>query len=75
MAESNPGSEDAAPTLSQSPGPGPGPRRWERLRLAAGPWARSFGFLAALGLLYFLRGPLRLRDNLVAGKGTVAPEL
>ncbi|ETE67441.1 Suppressor of tumorigenicity 7 protein-like protein, partial [Ophiophagus hannah] len=37
-----------------------------RLRLAAGPWARSFGFLAVLGLLYFLRGPLRLRDNLVA---------
>ncbi|KAG8132003.1 hypothetical protein E2320_009886 [Naja naja] len=66
MAESSPVNEDAAPSLSQSSGLGPGPRRWERLRLAAGPWARSFGFLAVLGLLYFLRGPLRLRDNLVA---------
>ncbi|XP_013921855.1 PREDICTED: suppressor of tumorigenicity 7 protein-like isoform X1 [Thamnophis sirtalis] len=66
MAESSPINEDAAPSLSQSSGLGPGPRRWERLRLAAGPWARSFGFLALLGLLYFLRGPLRLRDNLVA---------
>lgn len=75
MAENSPVNEDAAPSLSQSPGLGPGPRRWERLRLAAGPWARSFGFLALLGLLYFLRGPLRLRDNLVAGKGTVAPGL
>lgn len=29
------------------------------------------GSVAVLGLLYFLRGPLRLRDNLAAGEGPV----
>ncbi|KAJ6657937.1 hypothetical protein lerEdw1_001727 [Lerista edwardsae] len=59
--------EDAAPPpppLSQAPGHCP--RRWERLRPLAGPWARVLGSVAVLGLLYFLRGPLRLRDNLAA---------
>ncbi|XP_062999331.1 suppressor of tumorigenicity 7 protein-like isoform X2 [Elgaria multicarinata webbii] len=64
MAESGPVDGDAVPSPSQSPSLCP--RRWDRLRLAAGPWARSLGLVAALGLLYFLRGPLRLRDNLAA---------
>ncbi|KAH0618938.1 hypothetical protein JD844_018499 [Phrynosoma platyrhinos] len=56
---------DGAP-FPPSPPPSHCPGQWERLRLAAGPWARSLGAVAALGLLYFLRGPLRLRDNLAA---------
>ncbi|XP_075766072.1 suppressor of tumorigenicity 7 protein-like isoform X5 [Pelodiscus sinensis] len=48
-----------------------GAGRWARLRrrgagLAGGPWARALGLLAALGLLYWLRAPLRLRDNWAA---------
>ncbi|XP_033008848.1 LOW QUALITY PROTEIN: suppressor of tumorigenicity 7 protein-like [Lacerta agilis] len=77
MAESGPSpvDGDAAPSSSPPPPPPPPPpplspshcpRRWERLRLAGGPWARTLALLAALGLLYFLRGPLRLRDNLAA---------
>nr|XP_028590333.1 LOW QUALITY PROTEIN: suppressor of tumorigenicity 7 protein-like [Podarcis muralis] len=69
MAESGPSpvDGDAAPSPPPPP-PSPShcPRRWERLRLAGGPWARTLALLAALGLLYFLRGPLRLRDNLAA---------
>ncbi|XP_053249472.1 suppressor of tumorigenicity 7 protein-like [Podarcis raffonei] len=69
MAESGPSpvDGDAAPSSSSSSQlPSHCPRRWERLRLAGGPWARALALLAALGLLYFLRGPLRLRDNLAA---------
>ncbi|XP_034978363.1 suppressor of tumorigenicity 7 protein-like [Zootoca vivipara] len=72
MAESGPSpvDGDAAPSSSSSSSssqlPSHCPRRWERLRLAGGPWARTLALLAALGLLYFLRGPLRLRDNLAA---------
>ncbi|CAI5777813.1 suppressor of tumorigenicity 7 protein-like isoform X1 [Podarcis lilfordi] len=73
MAESGPSpvDGDAAPSSSSSSSsssqlPSHCPRRWERLRLAGGPWARALALLAALGLLYFLRGPLRLRDNLAA---------
>ncbi|XP_028590333.2 suppressor of tumorigenicity 7 protein-like [Podarcis muralis] len=68
MAESGPSpvDGDAAPSSSSSQLPSHCPRRWERLRLAGGPWARTLALLAALGLLYFLRGPLRLRDNLAA---------
>ncbi|XP_042319185.1 suppressor of tumorigenicity 7 protein-like isoform X2 [Sceloporus undulatus] len=67
MVESVGGSSvegDGAPLPSPPPNQCPG--QWERLRLASGPWARSLGAVAALGLLYFLRGPLRLRDNLAA---------
>ncbi|XP_077191030.1 suppressor of tumorigenicity 7 protein-like [Paroedura picta] len=66
MAESGDGDGegDAAPASSEAGGACPG--RWERLRPAAGPWARPVAVVAALGLLYALRGPLRLRDNLVA---------
>ncbi|XP_044303180.1 suppressor of tumorigenicity 7 protein-like isoform X2 [Varanus komodoensis] len=64
MAESGLVEGDAVSTPSQSAGFCP--RRWDRLRLAAGPWARTLGLVASLGLLYFLRGPLRLRDNLAA---------
>ncbi|CAM4663294.1 unnamed protein product [Lepidochelys olivacea] len=68
MADS--GSGDAAPA-AQPEGSACAPGRWERLRrrgagLAAVPWARALGLLAALGLLYWLRVPLRLRDNLAA---------
>ncbi|XP_060087210.1 suppressor of tumorigenicity 7 protein-like [Heteronotia binoei] len=65
MAESGPvvDGDAAAPSSSEASAY---PGRWERLRLAAGPWARRVALVAALGLLYFLRGPLRLRDNLVA---------
>uniref|UniRef100_A0A6J0SR56 Suppressor of tumorigenicity 7 protein-like n=1 Tax=Pogona vitticeps TaxID=103695 RepID=A0A6J0SR56_9SAUR len=71
MAESGTVEGDAAPAPSPSPPPPPPPSshcswRWERLRLVTGPWARSLALVAALGLLYFLRGPLRLRDNLAA---------
>nr|XP_020636270.1 suppressor of tumorigenicity 7 protein-like isoform X2 [Pogona vitticeps] len=71
MAESDTVEGDAAPAPSPSPPPPPPPSshcswRWERLRLVTGPWARSLALVAALGLLYFLRGPLRLRDNLAA---------
>ncbi|XP_020636269.3 suppressor of tumorigenicity 7 protein-like isoform X1 [Pogona vitticeps] len=71
MAESGTVEGDAAPAPSPSPPPPPPPSshcswRWERLRLVSGPWARSLALVAALGLLYFLRGPLRLRDNLAA---------
>nr|XP_060628685.1 suppressor of tumorigenicity 7 protein-like isoform X1 [Anolis sagrei ordinatus] len=71
MAESGAGDGDLPPSPS-SPPPPPSPVsrfpwQWERLRLAAGPWARSLGLVAVLGLLYCLRGPLRLRDNLAAG--------
>nr|XP_060628686.1 suppressor of tumorigenicity 7 protein-like isoform X2 [Anolis sagrei ordinatus] len=70
MAESGAGDGDLPPSPS-SPPPPPSPVsrfpwQWERLRLAAGPWARSLGLVAVLGLLYCLRGPLRLRDNLAA---------
>ncbi|KAJ7331776.1 hypothetical protein JRQ81_013956, partial [Phrynocephalus forsythii] len=54
------------PPPSPPPSPGRGPGRWERLRRWAGPWTRSLALVAALGLLYFLRGPLRLRDNWAA---------
>ncbi|XP_053100875.1 suppressor of tumorigenicity 7 protein-like isoform X4 [Hemicordylus capensis] len=64
MAESGPVDEDAVSSPSQPASRCP--RHWERLRLVAAPWARTLGLVAALGLLYFLRGPLRLRDNLVA---------
>ncbi|XP_048683038.1 LOW QUALITY PROTEIN: suppressor of tumorigenicity 7 protein-like [Caretta caretta] len=68
MADS--GSGEAAPA-ARPEGSACAPGRWERLRrrgagLAAGPWARALGLLAALGLLYWLRVPLRLRDNLAA---------
>ncbi|XP_073176199.1 LOW QUALITY PROTEIN: suppressor of tumorigenicity 7 protein-like [Lepidochelys kempii] len=68
MADS--GSGEAAPA-AQPEGSACTPGRWERLRrrgagLAAVPWARALGLLAALGLLYWLRVPLRLRDNLAA---------
>ncbi|TFK04217.1 protein FAM219B [Platysternon megacephalum] len=68
MADS--GSGEAAPAAQPQGSPG-APGRWERLRrrgagLAAVPWARALGLLAALGLLYWLRVPLRLRDNLAA---------
>ncbi|XP_065259636.1 suppressor of tumorigenicity 7 protein-like [Emys orbicularis] len=68
MADS--GSREAAPAAQPQGSPG-APGRWERLRrrgagLAAVPWARALGLLAALGLLYWLRVPLRLRDNLAA---------
>lgn len=71
MAECGPANGDvagaAAAAASQSPTGWP--RRWERLKLAAvGPWARTVGLAALLGLLYCLRGPLRLRDNLAAGE-------
>ncbi|XP_060628685.2 suppressor of tumorigenicity 7 protein-like isoform X1 [Anolis sagrei] len=71
MAESGAGDGDLPPSPSPPPPP-PSPVsrfpwQWERLRLAAGPWARSLGLVAVLGLLYCLRGPLRLRDNLAAG--------
>ncbi|XP_060628686.2 suppressor of tumorigenicity 7 protein-like isoform X2 [Anolis sagrei] len=70
MAESGAGDGDLPPSPSPPPPP-PSPVsrfpwQWERLRLAAGPWARSLGLVAVLGLLYCLRGPLRLRDNLAA---------
>ncbi|XP_003220504.1 suppressor of tumorigenicity 7 protein-like [Anolis carolinensis] len=70
MAESGAVDGDFPPSPSPPP-PQPSPAsrcpwQWERLRLAAGPWARSLGLVAALGLLYCLRGPLRLRDNLAA---------
>ncbi|XP_066478889.1 suppressor of tumorigenicity 7 protein-like [Tiliqua scincoides] len=65
MAASGAADGDAAlPPASQPPSLCP--RRWERLRPLAGPWARALGSVALLGLLYFLRGPLRLRDNLAA---------
>ncbi|XP_061487982.1 suppressor of tumorigenicity 7 protein-like isoform X2 [Rhineura floridana] len=64
MAESGPPVDEDA--VSSSHLPSHCPRWWERLRLVAGPWARTLGLLAVLGLLYFLRGPLRLRDNLAA---------
>ncbi|KAH1171883.1 suppressor of tumorigenicity 7 protein-like [Mauremys mutica] len=68
MADS--GSGEAAPAAQPQGSPG-APGWWERLRrrgagLAAVPWARALGLLAALGLLYWLRVPLRLRDNLAA---------
>ncbi|XP_050810272.1 suppressor of tumorigenicity 7 protein-like isoform X2 [Gopherus flavomarginatus] len=68
MADS--GSGEVAPAAQSQGSPG-APGRWERLRrrgagLAAVPWARALGLLAALGLLYWLRVPLRLRDNLAA---------
>ncbi|CAM5119006.1 unnamed protein product [Natator depressus] len=64
------GGGEAAPA-AQPEGSPCAPGRWERLRrrgagLAAVPWARALGLLAALGLLYWLRVPLRLRDNLAA---------
>nr|XP_016848833.1 PREDICTED: suppressor of tumorigenicity 7 protein-like isoform X3 [Anolis carolinensis] len=75
MAESGAVDGDFPPSPSPPP-PQPSPAsrcpwQWERLRLAAGPWARSLGLVAALGLLYCLRGPLRLRDNLAAGERLV----
>ncbi|XP_048354979.1 suppressor of tumorigenicity 7 protein-like isoform X2 [Sphaerodactylus townsendi] len=65
MAESGAVAGDAAPS-SSSEAASASLGRWERLRGTAGPWARPGALLAALGLLYFLRGPLRLRDNLLA---------
>ncbi|KAM7170020.1 suppressor of tumorigenicity 7 protein-like isoform 3-T3 [Macrochelys suwanniensis] len=64
------GSGEAAPA-AQPQGSPCAPGRWERLRrrgagLAAVPWARALGLLAALGFLYWLRVPLQLRDNLAA---------
>uniref|UniRef100_A0A8D0BK85 Suppressor of tumorigenicity 7 protein-like n=1 Tax=Salvator merianae TaxID=96440 RepID=A0A8D0BK85_SALMN len=75
MAESGPAADGEA-SPSDPPQPTPAfllfpfqslsrfSRQWVRLGLGAGPWARTFGLLMMVGLLYFLRGPLRLRDNL-----------
>lgn len=61
-----------AATAAASPAPAPGlspPLGWrERLRAGLAGTGASLWFVAGLGLLYALRVPLRLCENLAAGE-------
>lgn len=70
MADGDGPGEVATAAASPAPAPGPSlPLGWrERLRAGlAGTWA-SLWFVVGLGLLYSLRVPLRLCENLAAGE-------
>lgn len=65
-----PGVAAAAAASPQAPAPGPSPPPGWRERLRAGlvgTWA-SLWFVVGLGLLYALRVPLRLCENVAAGE-------
>lgn len=63
-----PGVAAAASPQAPAPGPSPPPGWRERLRAGlVGTWA-SLWFVVGLGLLYALRVPLRLCENVAAGE-------
>ena len=76
MADSD-GLGEAAIAAASPPAPVPGlspPLGWrERLRAGLAGIGASLWFVAGLGLLYALRVPLRLCDNLAAGERPRAP--
>lgn len=64
----------AASPQASAPGPSPPPGWRERLRAGlVGTWA-SLWFVVGLGLLYALRVPLRLCENVAAGERPGLPE-
>lgn len=71
MADGDGLSEAATAAASPAPAPGlsPPPPGWrERLRAGLAGTGASLWFVAGLGLLYALRVPLRLCENLAAGE-------
>lgn len=71
MADGGDGGAEAAPDAA-SAGPVPGPRPSSGLRGRLRTWLTGPGLslwlVAGLGLLYALRGPLRLCENMAAGE-------
>lgn len=69
---------EATAAAASPPAPAPGlspPVGWrERLRAGLAGTGASLWFVAGLGLLYALRVPLRLCENLAAGERPRAPE-
>lgn len=76
MADRGCSGEAAAAGASPAPVPGLNPTLgWrERLRAGLAGAGASVWFVAGLGLLYALRIPLRLCENLAAGERTRPPE-